>query len=247
MSLPKNLKSKYSLRFDELIDEGERIYKDIKTEHKTYRNAYNSYGENVVRTSHHIDWSRFVKWRTNVTTLLCIVVPKQNVHYAIATDFPQLSNTKDHLEYGISQLKAIKEDFENGMLESLADQLEPANLAEYMNQAAQFIEESVRGKCEYISAAVLAGAALERALKGLRQKNNPPILIVDNKNMPRRLNSLIDELKKADIFNELVAKQLRAWADIRNNAAHGDFENFKKSDVDLMLKGINSFLAEYVK
>jgi hypothetical protein len=45
----------------------------------------------------------------------------------------------------------------------------------------------------------------------------------------------------------LVAKQLRAWTDIRNNAAHGDFDKFKRCDVDLMLTGINSFLANYVK
>jgi hypothetical protein len=247
MGLPENLKSKYQHRFDELIAEGEGIHKDIRTEHKTLRHAFHDDDSNVVRTTHYIDWPRFVEWRTKVSTLLYNVVPKSNVHYEAVNKFPMLSNEKDHLEYGISLLKAIKEDFENGMFESIADQLEAAILADYMTQAEQLLGESIAGKFDHIPAAVLAGAVLEKALRGLCQKCNPPVPIINDKNEPMRLNSLIDELKKANVFNELIAKQLRAWADIRNNAAHGDFDKFKRSDVDLMLKGINSFLSNYVK
>jgi hypothetical protein len=247
MSLPENLKSKYRLRFDELITEGEKIHRDIKTEHKTHSHSFLEDGSNWVETKHHIDWPRFVEWRTNVSTLLCNVIPKANVHYEDVSNFPHLSCTKGLLEYGISLLKAIKEDFESGMIENLADQLEAANLAEYMTQAKQLLGEGIPDKFDHIPAAVLAGAVLEKALRGLCQKCNPPILIFDDKNNPRRLNFLIDELKKSDVFNELMAKQLRAWTDIRNNAAHGDFDKFKRCDVDLMLTGINSFLANYVK
>jgi hypothetical protein len=248
MGLPENIKSKYLLRFDELIVEGEIIHKDIKTTHKRYERMFSGEdGSNVERTIYHIDWPRFVKWRTSVSTLLYNVIPTANVHYEAVSSFPKLSNEKDHLEYGISLLKAIKEDFKNGMLESLAVQWEAANLAEYMTQAEQLLGEGILNKFDHIPAAVLAGAVLEKALRGLCQKCNPPIPSVNDMNEPLRLNSLIDALKKTDTFNELTAKQLRAWADIRNNAAHGDFDKFKRSDVDLMLKGINSFLANHVK
>jgi hypothetical protein len=247
MSLPENLKSKYLHRFDELIVEGEKLHRAIKATSKTYRNAYNIYGDNTVVTTHDIDWPQFVKWRTNVSTLLCNIVPKTNVHYEAVSEFPKLRNEKGYLEYGISLLKAIKEDFKNGMLESLASQWEAANLAEYMTQAEQLLGEGIPDKFDHIPAAVLAGAILEKTLRGLCQKCNPPIPTFSDKNEPLRLGYLIDALKKTDIFNELTAKQLRAWADIRNNAAHGDFDKFKRCDVDLMLKGINSFLANHVK
>jgi len=192
MSLPENLKSKYRLRFDELIAEGERIHKDIKTEHKTHLRAFDTDGSNVVTTTHYIDWPRFVEWRTKVSTLLYNVVPKANVHYEAVNKFPMLRNEKDQLEYGISLLKAIKEDFETGMFESIADQLEAAILADYMTQAEQLLREGIPGKFDHIPAAVLAGAVLEKALRGLCQKCNPTIPIFDDKNDPRRLNSLID-------------------------------------------------------
>ena len=116
-----------------------------------------------------------------------------------------------------------------------------------MNMAEQLLEEGIPNKFDHVPAVVLAGAILEKSLRDLCHKSNPPIPTIKNENEPYRLNYLIDALKKEGIFNELIAKQLRAWADIRNNAAHGDFEKFKKDDVDLMIKGINSFLANYVK
>ena len=48
-------------------------------------------------------------------------------------------------------------------------------------------------------------------------------------------------------YNETKAKLLRAWAGIRNNAAHGEFEHFKRADVEVMIQGINNFLADYLK
>jgi uncharacterized protein YutE (UPF0331/DUF86 family) len=70
---------------------------------------------------------------------------------------------------------------------------------------------------------------------------------VNTRGEPRALNSLIDELKKAEVFNELKAKQLRSWADIRNAAAHGHFGDFSKADVAQMISGINNFLADCLR
>jgi uncharacterized protein YutE (UPF0331/DUF86 family) len=75
---------------------------------------------------------------------------------------------------------------------------------------------------------------------------SPPEHIINEKGSPLRLNSLIDCLKKRKVFNELTAKQLRAWVDIRNSAAHGDFDQFNKQQVEVMISGINSFLTQYL-
>jgi hypothetical protein len=64
--------------------------------------------------------------------------------------------------------------------------------------------EGIPGKFDHIPAAVLAGAVLEKALRGLCQKCNPPIPIFKNTNEPLQLNALIDALKRADMFNELM-------------------------------------------
>ena len=57
------------------------------------------------------------------------------------------------------------------------------------------------------------------------------------------MNALIDELRKAGAFNEIQAKQLRGFADIRNAAAHGNFSEFTRAHVENMIQGVESFLA----
>ena len=38
---------------------------------------------------------------------------------------------------------------------------------------------------------------------------------------------------------------LRAYAKIRNSAAHGEYEDFTKAEVKLMIDGIKNFLADH--
>jgi len=61
------------------------------------------------------------------------------------------------------------------------------------------------------------------------------------------MNTLIEDLKKESVFNEHKAKQLRSWTSTRNHAAHGEFDKFNRRDVEIMLKGIENFLADYLK
>ena len=115
-----------------------------------------------------------------------------------------------------------------------------------MGQAEGLLNEGQPGKFDHVPAAVLTGAVLEKALRKLCDDQQPPIPTVDAKGDPKTLNPLIDDLKKANVFNELKAKQLRAWADIRNKAAHGEFDQFKRTDVEQMMGGVKNFLADYL-
>jgi hypothetical protein len=109
------------------------------------------------------------------------------------------------------------------------------------------LREGQPGQFDHVPATVLAGAVLEKALRTLCNEQQPPVSIVNARGEPRALDSLIDELKKAELFNELKAKQLRSWADIRNAAAHSHFSDFGKTNVAQMISGINNFLVDYLK
>ena len=116
-----------------------------------------------------------------------------------------------------------------------------------MGQADALLKEGQPGAFDHVPAAVLSGAVLEKALRTLCDRQQPQIPITNANGDSKTLNPLIDDLKKAGVFNELKAKQLRAWADIRNKAAHGEFNQFTKGDVEQMLAGIANFLADYLQ
>lgn len=231
MILPKTLFDKYLTEFDELISQGKDILQ-------------------MMSGSCH-DPSIILGWKTKCIVLLEKILPKKSNNQIVINEFQRLdyldtcSNTY-LLESCIRKLAAIREYFEEGFLGDLAIQIESAIAADYMGQAEQLLNEGSNGKYNHVPAAVLSGAVLEKALRTLCSKQTPPISKVNAKGEPLTLNPLIDGLKKGGVFNEQTAKQLRAWADIRNKAAHGEFDQFTRSDVETMIKGIKNFLETYM-
>ena len=50
-------------------------------------------------------------------------------------------------------------------------------------------------------------------------------------------------LAKAGKYNKLMQKRITALADIRNSAAHGNFNQFTQQDVKNMINEVEQFLA----
>ncbi len=148
--------------------------------------------------------------------------------------------------WAIGFLRGIKADFECGLLDDLAAQIGAELSCDLLGQAERLLETGTTGQNDHVAAAVIAGAVLEQNLRQLCQRASPSIPLLTPKGDPKTLNPLIEDLKRSGSFTELKAKQLRAWADVRNKAAHGEFADFTRSDVEQMTKGIANFLAEHV-
>ena len=151
--------------------------------------------------------------------------------YEWYTDFDILKNL----------IQAVKESFEHDMLGSLTELIVAAVSADYLLQAKALLDSKY-----HIASAVLIGAVLEDGLRRLCLRQHTPISINKSNGQPKTLNIFIDDLKQANLYSELKAKQLRAWADIRNKAAHGDTSVVKIDDVELMYQGVENFLADYL-
>jgi hypothetical protein len=244
------MQKKYSDRFQELIAEGDAIKSGIRIAPGGY--VSQSYGDLVSVDSDKLpdklimDWERQTRWRVNCISLLNHVVPNPGPHESALKVF-QKEMGPPGLGSAISILKGIKEDFERGFLDDISAAIEAEIAADYMGHAESLLREEQSGKYDHVPAAVLAGAVLEKALRTLCDRQLPRIPTVNAKNDAKTLNPLIDDLKKAGVFNELKAKQLRSWADTRNKAAHGEFNQLSKTDVEVMLQGITNFLADYLK
>jgi hypothetical protein len=138
-------------------------------------------------------------------------------------------------------LTSIKFSYETGILGNLTDII-AANISDdYLVQAEYLLIQNF-----VLPAAVLIGAVLEDTLRRLCQRNNPPIPLLDTNNKPKMLDALITELKKANLFSEPMAAQLRGYTAIRNAAAHGEDTKFGQQDVEQMLTGVKIFLANYL-
>ncbi len=239
--LPPITRKKYADRLTDLIRLGEDITiscRTIASENWVTRNSR-------TKTVHSVNWPEFVRWRTSCTTLLDQLVPHTSTHRGTARRFGTIRNRVDSLQFGIQFLKAIADDFDGGFLDDLGEQVEAEIAADYLGQAELLVESDERNHVRAAPAAVLAGAVLEKALRSICEHLSPPEATVHSSGKPLTLNPLIDSLRKREAFSEVMAKQLRAWAEVRNSAAHGKFNDFTTDQVKAMISGIKTFLVEH--
>ena len=143
-------------------------------------------------------------------------------------------------------LEALQHDYVNGFNMDIEEAILANVSRDYMSQAEALLEEGIPGQYDYVPAAVLCGAVLEDRLRRLCQKQTLPIEITKSDGNKKTMEPLIQDLQRAGVFNKLVAGQLRAWAKIRNYAAHREFTEFTREQVDLMLSGVKHFLAVHL-
>lgn len=88
------------------------------------------------------------------------------------------------------------------------------------------------------AAIVLAGAALETALRGAVEELGLQVL-----GQPG-ISAYAKALRDANVFGKQEMKDVESMAGMRNFAAHGEFEKFDERNAVLMEQQVNLFLAQ---
>ena len=208
-------------RFSSLVNEGNLIYKKFESSGSGYNAELNS---------------DFIEWQMKSKNILNITCGEES-HY--------LSQFKTNLKAGmgdtnisilnrlISILRAAEDDLKNGFLITIKQLVQADVFDSELEQAKSLLQNGYKN-----AAAVIAGTVLETAIKEICLNNG---IELDRK----KLTHLNDELAKAGIYNKLQQKQITALADIRNNAAHGDYDQFTQEHVERMIEDIEKFLLTY--
>lgn len=238
--MQSNVKQKYIVRLDQLI----QIGSDLPEMTKQVVSSYNYIsGEQRYRTQHYVPGDAFTEWKTNALSLLDTIIPTSSIHRTSVERFNGLDNDPASKEFAVSFLKAILQDFKEGFLDHIEYQIDAELNSDFLIQAESLIKTGTAEK-SHIPAAVITGAVLEHGLRSICRSLEPPEPYEAN-GKRLKLSALIDALKKRGVYNELTAKQLRSFADIRNAAAHGDFDEFTPDQTRIMVAGVASFLAAH--
>ena len=65
----------------------------------------------------------------------------------------------------------------------------------------------------------------------------------DGKLRPVKADTLNAKLVKATIYSKLDQKNVTAWLDLRNKAAHGEYTEYTAEQVVLLISGVREFAA----
>jgi flagellar biosynthesis chaperone FliJ len=146
--------------------------------------------------------------------------------------------------YGhISQVQGIaltvKHDIENDLLVSIKGLLQADLFADFLEIGEHLLEEGYKD-----AAAVTIGAVLEDGLRKLCNKNGIETMKPNGSSMT--IDPLNAELAKKNVYSKLVQKQVTSWAHIRNKAAHGEYDEYNKEQVQMMLLFVQGFAGQHL-
>ena len=200
------------------------------------------YEENIKRGFDEllVNFEIFVKWITQVINFIERVFGKESQHYIALID--KWNHIKiglyvvfENFQYCNAICEAAYNDYCAGYLFDTKKLITADVFDDFLEMAEYLLEEKYKD-----ASVILIGGVLEDTLRKLCVENS--IKLPENP----KIDWMNIELAKKDVYNKLVQKNITAWADIRNNAAHGKYDKYEIDDVEDMMKGVRRFITKHL-
>jgi hypothetical protein len=135
----------------------------------------------------------------------------------------------------IGIVRQLKHDLGYGYLTTTRELLHAELFADFLEMSEHLISEGYKD-----AAAVIGGSALEVHLRNLAAKHS---LSVEFNGKPKKADQLNSELAAENAYSKLDQKNVTAWLDLRNKAAHGHYQDYGETQVRLFLSQISDFMV----
>lgn len=215
---------KVSKRFDQLIARGKEIHKNAPT--------WEELRDTEVREVP----SESLAWRLSAENLLKQVYGESSEYYKLFMEVFSQRLRRDFynkitLANVLGILQSAKEEFDLGLTDSMTHLLATELFESILDQANQLLKKGFKDP-----AAILGRVIIESTLKNMCEKNS--IEFKENEGA----SSINEKLKNEGFFTLHQFKICRANIELGNAAAHGQFEEYSRSDVQKMLDYIEHSL-----
>jgi len=138
----------------------------------------------------------------------------------------------------IGSLRALRRDYDEGYLSSVQGLIRAELFADFLEMAEHLLDQGYKDP-----SAVLIGGVLEEHLRALCSVRSIPLSVSGK---PKKADSMNNELTAVGAYNKLDQKNVTAWLDLRNKAAHGQYQQYTLEQVRTMLSGVREFASRVV-
>jgi hypothetical protein len=229
-------------RIQRLVEEGESIkttrYLEKRNPFPYPRKSNRSISYSPTVTDEvvpYVEPGAFEEWRTKALSLIEGITDPESVYQRNFQENVNGPHVTD-VDKGIGILKALKNDIEQGYLTKYRILVVAEVFDDFLEMAEYLLETDYKDP-----AASLLGAVLEDGLRQMCRNNNIEAKKKDD------ISCLNQKLGSKGIYTTIIQKQIQAWKGIRDSADHGKFDEYKREDVQDMLKGVKRFLRENLK
>lgn len=184
---------------------------------------------------------------TAITAAIARYAPPHSAYARVAKQDPSFnplfhsSFEETKISHLVGVLKSLQHDLQGGRLRTVGEIVRAEVFEDLLELADSLVDETAPHTKD--AAANLAGPVLEEHLRKLAAKEELDIERSDG--AAKKASALNDELFRMEAYPRAYHKQITAWLEIRNNAAHGRFENYSRDQVRLMINGVSAFIQQF--
>ena len=163
-----------------------------------------------------------------------------SVHVKCANEIMDGYGSEEYkLERLLGVIKSLQNSVENGYLQNMKALIHGELFDDFVVMAEHLLDEGYKD-----ASAVIAGGTLESHLRKLCELHSIPTTINGGKR-PKKADQMNNELASSIVYEKLDQKNVTAWLDLRNKAAHAEYEKYNSEQVRLMISGVRGFIARY--
>jgi hypothetical protein len=167
----------------------------------------------------------------------------QNSPYSRQAEKIRETSAGEHwrVENLVGVVQSLSADMKAGYLQSLEELVHGELFGDFLDMSQHLVQSGYKD-----AAAVIAGSSLEAHLRQLAKRLRVPTEQSTGRGLePKKAETLNADLVKAGAYTILDQKNVTAWLDLRNKAAHGKYSEYTKEQVDLLIDSIRNFLTRH--
>ncbi len=130
-------------------------------------------------------------------------------------------------------LQEMLRDVENGLVSSIEAQAKAEAFDDFLDHAKEYLKNKRPNE-----AGVIAGVVFEDILRTICRNNG-----IEEKG--KKLDSIISELTKNNLFTQIKAKRARVSAHVRTKATHAQWDEFEQEDVETTIKFTEELILKF--
>ena len=139
----------------------------------------------------------------------------------------------------IAILESLREALAADYLNNVSELIHASVFADFLEMSQHLLDEGYKD-----ASAVIAGSSLEAHLRQLCGKHGIDTTVMTSSGLkPKKADRMNADLTKAKVCSELDQKNVTAWLDLRNKAAHGEYEKYNSDQVGLLISGVRDFIT----
>ncbi len=186
----------------------------------------------------YVDEGSFRSIRAAILSFLLGIFGKEHPYYEDIIDKATVGYSSD-LKNAIGVMTAARNEIAGGWVIQTKTIAAAEIFADFLEMAEYLLSEGYKD-----ASAVIVGSVLEEHLRQLCQANSIDTeLLAGRKKMPKKADAMNADLAKAGVYGKLEQKNVTAWLDLRNHAAHGKYNDYNTDQVSMMCQGVLEFAS----